>query len=211
MAEKYIFHMHGVSKFYGQRQVLKDINLSFYPGAKIGIVGENGSGKTTVLRIMAGLETEFDGHAEITPGFRSGMVAQEPELAESLTVRETIESAFAKIKELLDEKDELGSSYIYGSYYDSFRPAGEGYTSTFIKRISSPGELVAERYTLTLEKQGTGWQITDEKLEQRVEGLLYRSIPGDENFYKFESVSFDREGLKLSGGAGDLMVDITLG
>ena len=52
MAQKYIFHMYGVNKFYGQKQVLKDINLSFYPGAKIGIVGENGAGKSTVLRIM---------------------------------------------------------------------------------------------------------------------------------------------------------------
>ena len=66
MAEKYIFHMYGVNKFYGQKQILKNINLSFYPGAKIGIVGENGSGKTTVLRIMAGLEKEFDGEAEIS-------------------------------------------------------------------------------------------------------------------------------------------------
>jgi ATPase subunit of ABC transporter with duplicated ATPase domains len=61
MAEKFIFHMYGVNKFYGQKQVLKDINLGFFPGAKIGIVGENGSGKTTVLRIMAGLDTEFRG------------------------------------------------------------------------------------------------------------------------------------------------------
>ena len=110
MAEKFIFHMHGVSKAYGQKQVLKDINLSFFPGAKIGIVGENGSGKTTVLRIMAGLETEFDGHAEITPGFRSGMVAQEPVLDGSLTVRETIESAFGAIKALMAEYDQVAAS-----------------------------------------------------------------------------------------------------
>ncbi len=110
MAEKFIFHMYGVSKFYGQRQVLKDINLSFYPGAKIGIVGENGSGKTTVLRIMAGLETEFDGHAQLTPGYRCGMVAQEPELDDSLTVRETVELAFSDIKELLDEYEKVSES-----------------------------------------------------------------------------------------------------
>jgi len=107
MADKFIFTMYRVSKFYGQKQVLKDINLSFYPGAKIGIVGENGSGKTTVLRIMAGIETEFDGHAEITPGYRAGMVAQEPVLDPSLTVRSTIESAFQATKALLDEYNGL--------------------------------------------------------------------------------------------------------
>ncbi len=110
MAEKYIFHMYGVNRFYGQKQVLKDINLSFYPGAKIGIVGENGSGKTTVLRIMAGLDTEFQGHAEITPGFRAGIVEQEPQLDPELTVRQTIESAFGEIKALLDEYNALAES-----------------------------------------------------------------------------------------------------
>ena len=65
MADKFIFHMYGVNKFYGQKQILKDINLSFFPGAKIGIVGENGSGKTTVLNIMSGKDTEFQGDAHI--------------------------------------------------------------------------------------------------------------------------------------------------
>lgn len=110
MAEKFIFHMQGVNKFYGQRQVLKDINLSFFPGAKIGIVGENGSGKTTVLRIMAGLETEFQGDAFLTAGFRVGIVEQEPQLDPSLTVRETIELAFGEVKALLDEYNGLADS-----------------------------------------------------------------------------------------------------
>ena len=110
MAEKYIFNMYGVNRFYGQKQVLKDINLSFYPGAKIGIVGENGAGKSTVLRIMAGVDTEFQGHAEITAGFRAGMVEQEPQLDPKMTVRDTIESAFGDIKSLLDEYNKLADS-----------------------------------------------------------------------------------------------------
>jgi len=110
MAEKYIFNMYRVNKFYGQKQVLKEINLSFYPGAKIGIVGENGSGKTTVLRIMAGLDTEIQGDASITPGFTSGIVEQEPKLDPELTVRQTIESAFSETKALLDEYNQLADS-----------------------------------------------------------------------------------------------------
>ena len=110
MSEKYIFHMNGVNKFYGQKQILKNINLSFFPGAKIGIVGENGSGKTTVLRIMAGLDKEFHGQAEITSGFRAGVVEQEPRLDNSLTVRQTIQSAFGETTALVDEYNQLADS-----------------------------------------------------------------------------------------------------
>jgi hypothetical protein len=82
-----------------------------------------------------------------------------------------------------------------------------GYQATFIKRISGADEMLAERYTMTLKKQGGAWKITDEKLEHTVDGVLYRSVPRDETYYKFDSFSFDREGLKISGGKGDLIVD----
>lgn len=107
MAEKYIFTMLGLNKFYDQKQVLKNINLCFFPGAKIGIVGENGSGKSTVLRIMAGLDSEFDGQAFITRGFRSGMVAQEPALDGQLTVKQTLESAFSELTGKLKDFDNV--------------------------------------------------------------------------------------------------------
>lgn len=99
--------MLGLNKYYGQKQVLKDIYLSFYPGAKIGIVGENGSGKSTVLKIMAGLDTDFQGKAELSKGYTSGMVAQEPVLDGELTVRQTIELAFPETIGFLNEYENL--------------------------------------------------------------------------------------------------------
>jgi ATP-binding cassette ChvD family protein len=110
MAEQYIFTMLHLNKFYGQKQVLKDINLCFFPGAKIGIVGENGSGKSTVLKIMAGRDEEFQGQADITRGFKAGMVAQDPELAEDKTVKENLEMAFPEITGMLAEYDKLAAS-----------------------------------------------------------------------------------------------------
>jgi ATP-binding cassette ChvD family protein len=110
MAEQFIFTMLGLNKFYGQRQVLKEINLCFYPGAKIGIVGENGSGKSTVLRIMAGLEKDFLGKAEISRGYRAGIVMQDPILDPKLTVRATIEQAFADKVALVKEYERLANS-----------------------------------------------------------------------------------------------------
>ena len=100
--------MYGLNKYYGQKQVLKDINLSFYPGAKIGIVGENGSGKSTVLKIMAGLDDDFLGKAELTKGFTRGIVLQEPILDPELTVREALEASFGEIMAMLKAFEDLG-------------------------------------------------------------------------------------------------------
>ncbi len=107
MAEQYIFTMRGLNKFYGQKQALKDIYLSFFPGAKIGIVGENGAGKSTVLRIMGGLDDNFQGKAEISSGYRAGIVNQEPHLDDKLTVRQTLEQAFAEIMDLMNEYNQI--------------------------------------------------------------------------------------------------------
>jgi ATP-binding cassette ChvD family protein len=107
MADKFIFTMLRLNKFYGQKQVLKEINLSFFPGAKIGIVGENGSGKSTVLKIMAGMDDHFQGTAEITPGYKRGIVPQEPRLDESATVKQNLEMAFGEIMALMGEYDAI--------------------------------------------------------------------------------------------------------
>jgi ATP-binding cassette ChvD family protein len=109
MADQFIFTMLGLNKFYGQKQVLKDINLCFFPGAKIGIVGENGSGKSTVLRIMAGLDQDFHGQAALTKGYRAGIVLQDPILDPEMTVRQTVESAFAKIQALMKEFEDVSA------------------------------------------------------------------------------------------------------
>ncbi len=107
MADKFIFTMLRLNKFYGQKQVLKEINLSFFPGAKIGIVGENGSGKSTVLKIMAGMDDHFQGTAEITPGYKRGIVPQEPHLDEAATVKQNLEASFGEIQKLMAEYDAI--------------------------------------------------------------------------------------------------------
>jgi ATP-binding cassette ChvD family protein len=108
MAE-FVFHIHRLNKSYGQKQVLKNINLSFYPGAKIGIVGDNGSGKSTLLRIMAGVDKDYDGTAEPLKGVRVGYVPQEPRLDETKNVRENLELAFAETVRLLKDYEELAN------------------------------------------------------------------------------------------------------
>jgi ATP-binding cassette ChvD family protein len=99
--------MHDVGKRYGERIVLKDINLSFYYGAKIGIVGENGAGKSTLLKIMAGIDKEIDGTAALTRNMRVRYVAQEPQLDLDRTVRENLRTAMKPIQDLVDRFNEI--------------------------------------------------------------------------------------------------------
>ncbi|MBK6764819.1 MAG: energy-dependent translational throttle protein EttA [bacterium] len=107
MAPQYIFVMQGLVKLYGGEKVLNDINLAFYPGAKIGLVGDNGSGKSTILRIMAGLDKDFQGMAEPAKGVRAVLVAQEPQIDLTRTVRENVEMAFAPTLNLINKYNQL--------------------------------------------------------------------------------------------------------
>jgi len=101
MGQHYIFTIEQLTKLYGKREVLKDIWLAFYPGAKIGVLGSNGAGKSTLLRIMAGEDKDFMGTARPHEGITIGYVPQEPRLDESKTVRENIEQAVAKQRAIL--------------------------------------------------------------------------------------------------------------
>ena len=87
--------MIGVSKFYDKKPVLKDIYLSYFYGAKIGVIGLNGSGKSSLLKILAGVEKEFNGQTTISPGFTVGFLEQEPQLDETKTVKEIVQEASA--------------------------------------------------------------------------------------------------------------------
>jgi sulfate-transporting ATPase len=108
VAEKFVYYMYGLCKvFPPQREVLRDISLSFFYGAKIGIIGVNGSGKSTVMRIMAGIDREFSGEAWIEPGRTVGYLAQEPRLDEALDVKGNVELAAAGKRKLLEEFEKV--------------------------------------------------------------------------------------------------------
>src|SRR5271156_6785750 len=109
MAEQYIYTIERLSKAYAKREVLKNIWLAFYPGAKIGVIGSNGAGKSSLLRIMSGVDTDFLGNARLTPGFSVGFVPQEPRLDESTDVRGNIEQAVAPQRALLQKVEDLGN------------------------------------------------------------------------------------------------------
>ncbi|MEW6995019.1 energy-dependent translational throttle protein EttA [Colwelliaceae bacterium MEBiC 14330] len=112
LPDKFIMSMNRVSKIVPpKRTILKDISLSFFPGAKIGVLGLNGSGKSTLLRIMAGVDTEFEGEAKALAGTNIGYLPQEPELDESKTVREVVEEAVATVKNAMARLDEVYNEY----------------------------------------------------------------------------------------------------
>ncbi|NQY34697.1 MAG: energy-dependent translational throttle protein EttA [Alteromonadaceae bacterium] len=112
LPDKFIFSMNRVSKVVPpKRTILKDISLSFFPGAKIGVLGLNGSGKSTLLRIMAGLDTEFEGEAKALAGTNIGYLPQEPVLDEEKTVREIVESAVSVVKNAMKRLDEVYNEY----------------------------------------------------------------------------------------------------
>jgi len=111
-AYQYIYVMKGLSKIYpGGKEILKDVWLSFLPGAKIGVLGVNGSGKSTVLRIMAGIDKEFSGEAWVADGAKVGYLAQEPQLDETKTVMENVVEGLGEVKALVDRFNEVSGMF----------------------------------------------------------------------------------------------------
>ena len=108
MAE-FIYQMYQARKAHGDKVILDDVTLSFYPGAKIGVVGPNGMGKSTLLKIMAGLEDVSNGEARLTPGYTVGILQQEPPLDEDKTVLENIQMAFGDVLAKIDRFNEIGA------------------------------------------------------------------------------------------------------
>ncbi len=112
MSSQFVYTMHRVGKVVPpKRHILKDISLSFFPGAKIGVLGLNGAGKSTLLRIMAGIDKEIEGEARPQPGIKIGYLPQEPKLEPQQTVREAIEEAVAEVSNALKRLDEVYALY----------------------------------------------------------------------------------------------------
>src|SRR3984893_4997431 len=112
MARQFIYHMQDLSKTYpGNRKVLENINLSFYPDAKIGVLGVNGSGKSTLLRIMAGIDKEFAGEAWAAEGASVGYLEQEPQLDGSKNVRANVMQGVSPQQAILERYNDLAMNY----------------------------------------------------------------------------------------------------
>lgn len=157
---EYIYQMAGVNKTLGNgKQILKNINLSYFPGVKIGVVGENGSGKSSLLNIMAGLDTEYDGMAAPQAGINVGYLAQEPVLEEA-TVDENINLAVSETRALLDRYTELG--VMIGK---------EGITDEEREKVTKEWERLQDKI-----EASNGWEL-DRNIERALEAL--RCPPGN--------------------------------
>ena len=108
MTSEFIFTMRNLERFYPpDREVLKDVTLAFLPGAKIGVLGHNGAGKSSVLRIMAGLDDGFTGEARLSPGYSVGLLEQEPQLDDTKSVFDNVMDGVAETQSLIDRYNEV--------------------------------------------------------------------------------------------------------
>jgi sulfate-transporting ATPase len=150
---KIIYSMIGVSKFYDKKPVLKDINLSYFYGAKIGVLGLNGSGKSSLLRILAGRDTEYQGRTSIAQGLTVGFLEQEPEMDDNKTVREIVEQGVAEIVTLLDTFQRINEQFT--------KPMSEEEMNDLIARQAEVQEKL---------DQLNGWEL-DSRLEMAMDAL----------------------------------------
>jgi sulfate-transporting ATPase len=157
--DKIIYTMMRVSKFYGTKQVLKNISISYFYGAKIGVIGLNGSGKSSLLRIFAGVDTEYNGQAVLSPGYTVGMLEQEPHLDETKTVRDIVEEGVKEITELVAEFNRINEKFA--------EPMSDDEMADLIERQGK----VQERLD-----HADAWDL-DSRLEMAMDAL--RCPPGD--------------------------------
>jgi len=157
--EKIIYSMIRISKRHGQKEVLKDISLSYFYGAKIGVLGLNGSGKSSLLKILAGVDQNFEGKTILTPGFSIGYLEQEPLVDESRSVREVVEEGAQEIIGLLKDFEKINAQFA--------EPMEPEEMDALIDKQSKIQELIDAK---------NGWDI-DSKLEMAMDAL--RCPPGD--------------------------------
>jgi energy-dependent translational throttle protein EttA len=156
---KVIYSMIGVSKYYDKKAVLKDIYLSYFYGAKIGVIGLNGSGKSSLLRILAGVDQEFQGRTAVSPGFTIGFLEQEPQLDPDKTVKQIVEQGVQPIVDLLAEFDAINAKF------------GESMSDDEMARLLERQGTVQEK----LDAVGA-WDL-DSRLEMAMDAL--RCPPGE--------------------------------
>ena len=156
--KKVIYSMYRVSKKHGTKQVLKDISLSYFYGAKIGVIGLNGSGKSSLLNILAGVDTEFSGETSVSPGYSIGYLEQEPQLEAGRTVKELVSEGVSDLMELLAEFDRVS---------EAFGEPDADYDKLGAKQAELQEKIEA----------ADGWNL-DSRLELAMEAL--RCPPGDE-------------------------------
>src|SRR4030067_1910295 len=150
---KVIYSMVGVSKFYDKKPILKDIYLSYFYGAKIGVIGLNGSGKSSLLKILAGVDKNFNGETVLAPGHTIGLLEQEPLLDETKTVKEIVEEGVKPVVDLLKSYNEINAKFS--------EPMGD---DEMTKLLEKQGEVQEK-----LEAMG-GWDL-DSRLEMAMDAL----------------------------------------
>jgi len=152
--KKIIFSMVNVSKTYPpQKQVLKDIYISFYYGAKIGIIGLNGSGKSTLMKIIAGVEKSFNGEVMFSPGYKVGYLEQEPKLDDTKTVKEIVQEGVLEVVDILKEYEEINNKFA--------EPMSDEAMEKLLERQSKVSDLIEHH---------NAWEL-DNRLEQAMDAL----------------------------------------
>ena len=152
--KKIIFSMVNVSKIYPpQKQVLKNIYLSFFYGAKIGVLGLNGAGKSSLLKIIAGLDTEYQGEVVFSPGYSVGYLPQEPQMDDSLTVKEVVMQGVQEVVDILKEYEEVNMKFM--------EPMSDDEMNKLIERQGELTELI---------EQHDAWEL-DSKLDRAMDAL----------------------------------------